>query len=406
MINSVQNLDALEFLKSLPDNFVHCCVTSPPYYNLRNYTDGDKREIGRESSPEEYVKRMVEVFSELRRVLRPDGTFWLNIGDSYAANRSYQVRDSKNRDVGNNMPSKIPAGLKQKDLIGIPWMLAFALRSEGWYLRSEIIWEKGNALPESVKDRPTKSHEQLFLLSKCPRYYYDSEAIKEPVADSTPARMKRGVGNSHKYSEGSPGQSNQAIHSFRNGDKSRESSLKRNKRTVWRVNTKGFKGAHFAVFPEKLVEPCVLAGCPEFVCSNCGKPHIRMVETTTRSYAKSENGANDGTNNKAPYKQNNPHNMRLTKHEIATDRTGNVAYSDSLHKKAYVESETLGFSPSCICGGSVTSGIVIDPFGGSGTVAVVARKNGRFFVINDLNKEFQQMAVRRIESVQPRIPGV
>lgn len=174
--------DAIEQLKMLPDRSVQCVVTSPPYYNLRDY--GVPGQIGLEDTPQEYVARLVEVFREVRRVLRDDGTVFLNLGDSYAANRSYQVCDNKHVDVGNNHSSSAPPGLKPKDMIGIPWRVAFALQDDGWWLRSDIIWHKPNPMPESVTDRPTKAHEYVFLLTKSEKYFFDSEAIKEPATNA------------------------------------------------------------------------------------------------------------------------------------------------------------------------------------------------------------------------------
>ena len=217
--------DALEQLRTIESESVHVCVTSPPYYNLRDY--GAMGQIGMESSPEEYIARLVCVFREVRRVLRSDGTLWVNIGDSY----------------------------RGKNLTGIPWMLAFALRSDGWYLRQDIIWNKTRCIPESVRDRCTRSHEYIFLLSKSGRYYFNGAAIREPVAESTITRMKQDIAH-QKGSFRQPGKTNGPLKPGGNGKS-------RNKRSVWSLCTAYFKGAHFAVFPEKLVEPCILAGCPE-----------------------------------------------------------------------------------------------------------------------------------------------
>jgi DNA modification methylase len=243
--------DCREILKSLPDNSVNCCVTSPPYFGLRDY--GADGQMGLEETPAEYVAALVEVFKEVKRVLRPDGTFWLNLGDTYAANRTYQVIDSKHTDVGNNRGSKVPEGLKPKDLIGIPWRVAFALQEDGWWLRSEIIWHKPNAMPESVTDRPTKSHEQIFLLTKSSKYYYDYEAIKEERIDSFEVQMKK-RGTNPKYQNSNLKANHMATQEYdENG---------RNKRSVWSIATQPYSGSHFATFPEKLIEPCILAGCP------------------------------------------------------------------------------------------------------------------------------------------------
>jgi DNA modification methylase len=230
------------------------CVTSPPYFGLRDYkVEG---QIGLEQTPEQYITAMVEVFRCVRDVLADDGTLWLNIGDSYAANRAYQVPSTKggpkhsDSQSAGGKGSKVPEGLKPKDLIGIPWMLAFALRADGWFLRQDIIWHKPNPMPESVRDRCTKAHEYIFLLSKSERYYYDIDAIKE---DAVTAGK---VGGSFQGRQGG------ADYHAQGGGVGSEAKeyLNKNKRSVWTVNTKPYKGAHFATFPTALIEPCILAG--------------------------------------------------------------------------------------------------------------------------------------------------
>ncbi|MCE9592109.1 MAG: site-specific DNA-methyltransferase [Planctomycetes bacterium] len=212
--------DALAILPTLPENEFRCCVTSPPYWGLRDY--GITGQIGAEESLDEYVTNLVGVFREVRRVLADDGTLWLNLGDSYTSgNRRWRETDRKNPARAMSYRPPTPRGLKPKDLVGVPWRVAFALQADGWYLRSDIIWHKPNCQPESVKDRPTRSHEYVFLLTKSEEYHYDHEAVRE-IADI-------------------PGQ-------------------RRNRRTVWSINTEPFSGAHFATFPTALVEPCVLAG--------------------------------------------------------------------------------------------------------------------------------------------------
>lgn len=236
----------------LHEQSVHCVVTSPPYWGLRDY--GIAGQLGLEATPEEYVATLVTVFREVRRVLRDDGTVWLNLGDSYAANRSYQVRDNKHVDVGNTMASSVPPGLKPKDLIGIPWRVAFALQADGWWLRSDIIWAKPNPMPESVTDRPTKAHEYIFLLSKSERYYYDAEAVKEPATSPLNSRLPAPRGSEPYAVASGVGRTPQLF--------TRKNDGSRNRRTVWTLATQPYKGAHFATFPEKLIEPCVKAGCP------------------------------------------------------------------------------------------------------------------------------------------------
>lgn len=269
--------DALEQLRTLETESVHTCVTSPPYYNLRDY--GVAGQIGMEATPEEYIDKLVDVFREVRRILRKDGTLWVNIGDSYAT-RSGPQPPTNTRNAHGHTRKEPPSGCKCKDLIGIPWMLAFALRADGWYLRQDIIWNKTNCMPESVQDRCTKSHEYIFLLSKSPRYYFDAAAISEPITGSSTKRYLQNI-EAQKGSERQPGKINGAMKAAlprfggeKYGDDGSEESrtksgnlyvptLRRNKRDVWSISTGGFKGAHFAVFPERLVEPCVLAGCPE-----------------------------------------------------------------------------------------------------------------------------------------------
>ena len=280
--------DALTVLKTLPDASVNCCITSPPYYGLRDY--GCDGQIGLERTPAEYIARLVDVFREVRRVLRDDGTCWINIGDSYAAQGGDHSKFNSNqpnvgasrchangsRDKGNRRPA---TGLKPKDLIGIPWMLAFALRDDGWYLRQDIIWAKGNCMPESVKDRCTKAHEHIFMLSKSARYFYDYDAISEPTQPDSVARYSRGRADDAKYADGGPG--NQTIaRSFEHmqpkqdgrgrrysGFNEREFSgdprERRNKRSWWLMNTKPCSEAHFAVYPLELPETCLLAGTKE-----------------------------------------------------------------------------------------------------------------------------------------------
>lgn len=244
--------DVRKRLSELPANSVQCVVTSPPYWGLRDY--GNDGQIGMEHTPDEYVSQMVQVFREVWRVLADDGTLWLNLGDSYVGTGSKgDYKDPKYADGRNGqtiaLNNKVD-GLKSKDLVGIPWRVAFALQADGWYLRQDIIWHKPNPMPESVRDRCTKAHEYLFLLTKSARYYFDSDAIKEDAVtgswDALPSigGIKHAEGNDNRtYSGNTP--------SF---------DGKRNKRDVWSINTKPYLGAHFAVMPEALVEPCIIAG--------------------------------------------------------------------------------------------------------------------------------------------------
>ena len=329
--NSVIMGDSAEVLRTLPDKSIDCCVTSPPYYGLRDY--GNDKQIGLEDTPEEYIKKLVEVFREVRRVLKDDGTLWLNIGDSYwgSGSRGFdftgKFKETSKIQSGSkgtidlsNIPKLVGnVGVyKNKDLIGIPWMLAFALREDGWYLRQDIIWHKPNPMPESVKDRCTKAHEYIFLLSKKPHYYFDYEAIQEESkwssdkragqgriayegkrADGgvektkaqqsfvtiTDKRNKRDVWEVHEHKNLQyNGQQNHSMHERRAEGMADIEYEKRNKRDVWSVTTKAVKEAHFATFPEKLIEPCILAGCraggivldPFFGSGTTGRVAVRL----------------------------------------------------------------------------------------------------------------------------------
>lgn len=242
--------DCIERLKGLPENYAQMCVTSPPYFGLRDY--GVDGQLGLEQTPEAYVANMVAGFREVRRVLSNDGTLWLNVGDSYSSHKGQsQGVDPKSgaRRFGVRPNDKPMPGYKHKDLIGIPWMLAFALRADGWYLRQDIIWHKPNPMPESVRDRCTKAHEYVFLLSKSERYFYDNEAIKEPSVYADCGRPSKSKGEFKAKGEPLPGQL-----------PFRAITETRNRRSVWTVATRPYKGAHFATFPTALIEPCILAG--------------------------------------------------------------------------------------------------------------------------------------------------
>ena len=244
--------DAIEVLKTMPDQCINTCVTSPPYWGLRDY--GVAGQLGLEPTPEEYVANLVEVFREVRRVLRDDGTLWLNLGDSYSGScQTGGVNSISGK--GKSQPHvkhKRNTNLKPKDLIGIPWMVAFALRADGWYLRQDIIWHKPNPMPESVEDRCTKAHEYIFLLSKSKKYYYDADAIREDPKPGNAGRMSAPKMGKHRPID-PYGQQTKKVYDVIKGA---------NKRSVWTVATKPFKEAHFATFPPELIEPCVLAGCP------------------------------------------------------------------------------------------------------------------------------------------------
>jgi len=304
--------DCLEALCKLPDESVHCVVTSPPYWGLRDY--GINGQLGLESSFQDYLATMVKVFREVRRVLRKDGTLWLNMGDSYVHGvpGGGSVFDNGRTDGrifyegdkarGRTKISTFINGLKSKDLCGIPWRLAFALQADGWYLRSDIIWHKPNPMPESVTDRPTKAHEYLFLMSKSERYFYDSDAIREAYNEASLSRYKYKFQGSTSPGRRQPNNKDERYKQKRDGE---PNGMGRNKRTVWTIPTAPFPEAHFATFPPALVEPCILAGCPK-------------------------------------------------------------------------------------------GGLVLDPFGGAGTTALIAERLGRETILIELNPQYAAMAERRL----------
>ena len=287
LLNTIHLGDCLKILRTFPENSIDCCVTSPPYYALRDY--GVVGQLGLEDTPEQYIKALIDVFEEVRRVLKPTGTLWLNIGDSYAGSmkgcakypdNAMKYKQGTNRGMLGNpaVIKKVGGDYKPKDLIGIPWMLAFALRSHGWYLRQDIIWHKPNPMPESVKDRCTKAHEYIFLLSKERNYYFDAESIAEPVSDATIKRLTQNTDEQEgalypgydtpvkaikpRYGGKKYTSTPEKFFRTKSGNAYMERE-KRNKRDVWTVSTKPCKEAHFATFPPELIMPCILAECPE-----------------------------------------------------------------------------------------------------------------------------------------------
>jgi len=277
-INRCHFGDCLETLRQMPDGIAQTCVTSPPYFGLRDY--GHDGQIGLEPTPDEFIAKLVEVFSEVKRVLKDDGTLWLNIGDSYNAHPGQRKTTDKAGDKQKSVRGATAAasrsvdGCKPKDLIGIPWLLAFALRADGWFLRQDIIWHKPNPMPESVRDRCTKAHEYVFLLSKSERYFFNNDAIREPwegeaakaVAMGTKEVGQRGINASARrgLTDGQATQFKKQGHSgyFGADGKCLLNPLGANKRSVWTVATTPYSGAHFATFPPALIEPCILAGAP------------------------------------------------------------------------------------------------------------------------------------------------
>jgi DNA modification methylase len=302
--------DALETLKTLEAESVHCVVTSPPYWGLRDY--GVEGQLGMEKTPEEHVGRMVEIFREVRRVLRGDGVAWLNYGDSYASRTDglhggwNGGKDKPQRVLSEGTGQKLQTGLKPKDLIGMPWRVAFALQSDGWWLRSDVIWHKPNPMPESVTDRPTKAHEYVFLLTKAAKYHYDTDAVREPLSGPIHA-----PGNLQKV----PGRKHNDLGFREHMERNWGNPAGRNLRDVWTIATNPYSAAHFATFPPRLAELCIKAGCPK-------------------------------------------------------------------------------------------GGTVLDPFGGAGTVGLVADRLGRGAVLIELNEEYAEMARKRIYEDCPMFTDV
>ena len=435
--NKIIQGNALDVAKQLPSKIVQVCITSPPYWGLRDYGTGnwiggddkcshskstsDKisastlggksnnnnhekegwpggvcgkwgalkndEQIGLEDTIEEYIEKLVLLFREIRRILRDDGTLWLNMGDSYSGSgraASGGGRGDKSKLQSSNTGSLtvvkrgIVGNLKNKNLCGIPWRLALALQADGWFLRSDIIWAKPDPMPESVLDRPCRSHEYLFLLTKKEKYYYDNIAVLMPIANST---IKRGPvdfggekGRNYKPEKGDP--------NFRNGSEQWGRTYNynhngRNLRTVWNIATQGYKQAHFATFPEKLIEPCILAGSSETTCGVCGAPWERIIEKP---------------------KYGDWNNRKGTPAELEKGNTGKPIPEDYYLK-------TIGFKPTCKHNDDSGRGIIYDPFMGAGTVAKVALRSGpgRNFIGSELNPHYIDLALRRIKSLMDQI---
>lgn len=399
--------DCRTVLSTLPVQSVHCVVTSPPYWGLRDYgTDG---QLGLEASPEEYVANLVTVFREVRRVLRDDGTLWLNLGDSYSGggggyspdapsvkrrNEALALGDRRSGsfvvpNVDRRQNLKSPGnvlGLKPKDLVGIPWRVAFALQADGWYLRSDIIWAKPNPMPESVTDRPTKAHEYLFLLSKSPRYYFDQEAVRESYSEKTwfydhvePTKAAGTAGN------------NNGTGASTLGVRAANANAGRNIRSVWTIATRPYPGAHFAVFPPELPERCIKAGSSERgVCPECGAPWERVVERVVAPMTRGERSWSAGSATGQP------------------QRDGRGPSGNGLNVQP---TTTAGWQPTCriTCGNWHLNGewhrtspqpdpipaTILDPFAGSGTVGLVANRLSRRAILIDLNPAYLEQQMKR-----------
>lgn len=392
--------DCREVLAGLPEQSVQCVVTSPPYFGLRDY--GVDGQMGLEDTLDEYLANQVSVFLAVRRLLRDDGTLWLNMGDAYASSTQSGTQGQTGQRADRTFTAeRIPAKpcLPSKNLIGLPWRLAFALQESGWYLRSDIIWHKPNPMPESVTDRPTKSHEYIFLMTKKPRYFYDAEAVREPHTTLGPNIQE------HKWDEASrPKVGDGPMFRTRPGSRPPNCighALGRNLRTVWKFPTQGCPGAHFAVFPENLPEICIRAGTSDKgCCPVCGAGWRRVVERDRHSTRPGRNNVNDPTG-------------------MANRDTG----------RHVTDVHTVGWEPGCECGsvslqrggatGTIGNGdmaishapipcAVLDPYCGSGTTGVVAKALGRSFIGIELNPEYCDMARDRIRNPRllPPVPEV
>jgi len=364
--------DCRQVLDTLPAESIHCCITSPPYWGLRDYGLGDDQ-LGLEPTPEQYIDNLVGIFRQVRRVLREDGTAWLNLGDSYAAQSQgkqgtgdpYRITTS-NKHMPPQGLAPVVAGLKPKDLVGIPWRTALALQQDGWWLRSCIIWHKPNCMPESVTDRPTTAHEYVFLLSKNARYFYDADAVREEASESSLQRINQPTFT--QQAGGPKDYGDTGVNPNRSARKALENFAQnpgRNLRTVWTIPTRPFSEAHFATFPPGLVEPMVKAGTSEKgCCPECGAPWGRVVERMTTGRT-SPNGQGSG--------------------ELGND----YRFGDS-------RSETIDWQPTCDCGHEPQPCTILDPFFGAGTVGLVADRLGRSYIGIELNPEYAEMAKRRI----------
>lgn len=416
--------DALAVLRTLPDASVQCCVTSPPYWSLRDY--GVDGQIGLEASIDDWVRVLVAVFTEVRRVLRDDGTLWLNVGDAYVTHPpgNSEAKGARNERLANGRgdsqavqrkklhgrkcstsPSRAGfGGLARKQRMGLPHRLVFALQAAGWWWRDEVVWSKRAPMPESCRDRTTLSHEFLFLLTKRPRYFFDQEAIREPVAGTAHPRNDGRVPSGWDTGEGDH---QGKVGRYKHGRRARRPKgvgavdafgglrATRNKRSVWTLTSEPFREAHFATFPTALVEPCVLAGTSsDGCCSICGAPRRRLVRKGEPDLAHQIRCGSDA---------NGEYHGQATK-LFAAARAENASEVKVRILAGMRERVTVGWAPTCkrACpGGATVPCTVLDPFAGSGTTGVVATRRGRNFVGIDLNPEYAAMARQRIDKVAP-----
>lgn len=414
--------DVMKGLAQLKDESFQMCITSPPYLWLRDY--GIDGQIGLEKSPDEFIQKLVEVFREVRRVLRKDGTCWINMGDKYSTGgkggggafmKARREGSWKMQSTLNGWQSA-PPGYKAKELMGIPWLLAFALQKDGWYLRTEIIWEKKNSMPESIDDRPSRCHEYIFLLSKRPKYFYDKEAVKQPTSATSHARAGRyikagdGVNPKAKAYFKEPGKSSR-IHTVRDvahshktpRPRSNESysaaivglSTKRNLRSVWSINASGYKGAHFATFPPKLALLPILAGTSAHgCCAACGAPYKRILANGKADLAHQVLCGGD---------RNGNYNGQATK-EFELAGAQNASDVKRRILAGMVEKITVGWEKTCHKKCECTEVVpctVLDCFSGSGTTLAVAFENGRSSVGIELNPEYAELSRERLRSITP-----
>jgi DNA modification methylase len=356
------NNDALSALKEIPDNTFHTVVTSPPYWQLRDYFVSEQ--LGQESTPEEYIKRLVEIMGEVKRVLRKDGTCWFNIGDGYNNSSGFERTSDWKREgrKGGSSDKKAfkHSSIKTKDLIGMPWRLAFAFQEAGWYLRCDVVWGKSNPMPDGAKDRPTRGHEYIFLLTKSSKYFYDYYAVLE----NTDEHPDKEQGFGANVQEGT----------FRQDqERSFQHYGKRNMRSVWKTSVASFKGKHYATFPLKLIDPCIKAGTSEYgCCVNCGTPWVRKFEKIEKEIEK------EGTK----------------KH---TESGSNLFPEIKVKKEYKLYLVERGWQKQCTCEtDEVKSCIVLDPFSGMATTGLASIRYKQNYVGIELNKEYQAHSRQRL----------
>ena len=406
--------DVRERLAEIPPASVHCVVTSPPYYGLRNY--GVAGQIGLESTLAEYIATMVDVFREVRRVMRDDATLWLNVGDSYHTDSPVRKSSaeafsdtwdtSQTASRGGLRKSAAKSGsFKNKDLMMVPARLAMALQDDGWWLRSDIIWAKPNPMPESVRDRPTSAHEHIFLLTKQARYFYDADAIREPLAASSVSRLSQDVDSQIGSDRANGGaKTNGTMKAVVRVDKQRGHGRRHdgfndrwdamtkdeqqangaNARNVWNIATKPFSEAHFATFPPEIPRRCIKAGTSERgVCADCGSPWVRQVER--------------GASTPDPTQRTTAHYNTADRYGAGNGGNGGFDRLAARMRDGQNGKITTGWSASCGCGADVIPATCLDPFLGSGTTLLVADQLGRDGIGIELNPDYVEIARKRIE---------